>query len=266
MTNSQKLALRLSELRQKLNALSAKDELTEAEQDEMRSLSGAYPQIEERWRAAQIAEGAEEDAARGEDPDQGDGEAAEVRRLRETVRLSDYLSPAAAGIGLSGGAAEFNAALSLPTVGASGGIAVPWDALLTPELSETRQDPDPERRAFTTTTQYAGGVGQRPILQRLFGMDILAALGVRLDSVPRGADGVAATDRRRCPGAKGRGDRGGRRGSGDVLNRGSEAEAPNGRLRIHPRTGGAGSRAGSRATARPGGRGALEDERPNPQR
>ena len=186
MTNSQKLALRLSELRQKLNALSAKDELTEAEQDEIRSLSGAYPQIEERWRAAQIAEGAEEDAARGEDPDQGDGEAAEVRRLRETVRLSDYLSPAAAGIGLSGGAAEFNAALSLPTVGASGGIAVPWDALLTPELSETRRDPAPERRASTTTTQYAGGVGQRPILQRLFGMDILAALGVRLDSVPAG--------------------------------------------------------------------------------
>ena len=187
MTNAQKLALRLSEIRQKLNELSAKDELNEAEQHEMRTLTAEFPATEERWRAATVAEGDDEAAARGDDSDSpGDGEAAEVRKLRETVRLSDYLSPAAAGIGLSGGAAEFNAALSLPTVGASGGIAVPWDALLTPELSETRRDPAPERRAFTTTTQYAGGVGQRPILQRLFGMDILAALGVRIDSVPSG--------------------------------------------------------------------------------
>ena len=185
MTNSQKLALRLSELRQKLNELSGKDEATEAEQNEMRSLSAEYPAIEERWRAATVAEGAEEEAARGADAESpGDGEAAEVRRLREAVRLTDYLTPAAAGVGLAGAAAEFNAALGVPTVGASGGVSVPWDALLTPELSEQRADP--ERRAFTTTTQYAGGIGQRPILQRLFGMDILAALGVRIDSVPSG--------------------------------------------------------------------------------
>ena len=187
MTNAQKLALRLSEIRQKLNELSGKDELTDSEQNEMRSLTAEFPTVEERWRAASVAEGAEEAAARGDDPDaDGDGEAAEVRRLRESVRLTDYLSPAAGGVGLTGAAAEFNAALELPAVGAGGGVAVPWDLLLTPELNETRRDPDPERRAFTTTTQYAGGVGQRPILQRLFGMDIMAALGVRLDSVPSG--------------------------------------------------------------------------------
>ena len=181
MSNAQKLALRLSEIRQKLNELSGKDELTDTEQNDMRSLTAEFPAVEERWRAATVAEGDEEAAARGED---GDGEAVEVRRLRASVRLTDYLTPAAAGAGILGSAAEFNAALSLPAVGASGGVAVPWDVLLTPELLEQRADP--ERRAFTTTTNYAGGVGQRPILQRLFGADILGALGVRIDSVPAG--------------------------------------------------------------------------------
>ena len=141
MSNAQKLALRLSEIRQKLNELSGKDELSEAEQTEMRSLTAEFPAVEERWRGATVAERTEEAAARGADPDSpGAGEAAEVRRLREAVRLSDYLTPAAAGAGLLGAAAEFNAALELPAVGASGGVAVPWDVLLTPE-----------RRAFTST-------------------------------------------------------------------------------------------------------------------
>ena len=189
MTNAQKLALKLSEIRQKLNELSAKDELTDGEQGEMRTLSAEYPKLEERHRAATISEGDEEAAARGDDADSpGDGEAAEVRRLRGSVRLTDYLNPAAGGVGLSGAAAELNAALSVPAVGPSGGIAVPWAMLETPELSEHRRDPDgaPERRAFTTTGNYAGGIAQRPILQRLFGMDIMGALGVRVDSVPAG--------------------------------------------------------------------------------
>ena len=185
MTNAQKLALRLSEIRQKLNELSGKDELTEAEENEMRSLSADYPKLEERHRAALISEAADEAAARGDDEDsRGDGEAAEVRRLRESVRLTDYLNPAAGGVGLSGAAVELAAALEVPTVGAGGGVAVPWSVLETPELRA--DETDPEKRAFTTTASYAGGTSQRPILQRLFGMEIMGALGVRMDSVPAG--------------------------------------------------------------------------------
>ncbi|MDD9986053.1 MAG: phage major capsid protein [Spirochaetaceae bacterium] len=185
MTNAQKLALRLSEIRQKLNELSGKDELTDAEQSEMRTLTAEFPKVEERWRAATVAEVDDEAAALGDDPnDPGDGEAAELRRLRGTVRITDYLGPAAGGAGLSGAAAEFNAALDVPVVGPSGGVAIPWDALLAAEPVEQRDDP--ERRAFTTTAAYAGGVGQRPILQRLFGPDIMDALGVRVDAVPVG--------------------------------------------------------------------------------
>ena len=186
MTTAQKLALRLSEIRQNLNELSGKDgELSDTEQEEMRRLTDDYPKTEERWRAASVAEGAEEVAAAGDDPDNpGDGEGAEVRRLRETVKLTDYLGPAAAGTGIVGAAAEFSAALEVPTVGASGGVAVPWAALLTPELSAQRAEP--ERRAFTTTTQNDGPERQRPILQRLFGGDVMGALGVRMDTVPAG--------------------------------------------------------------------------------
>ena len=111
-----------------------------------------------------------------------------MRSLLTKVSIGDYLAAAAAGIGLGGAAAELNAALEVPTVGAGGGIAVPWRLLL-PDggLPEVRQSgDDPESRAFTTTTNYAGGVAQRPILQRLFGMDIMDALGVRIDTVPAG--------------------------------------------------------------------------------
>ena len=64
MTTAQKLAVRLSEVREKLNQLSGKDELTDEEQSEMRTLSGEYPALEARHRAAMIAESAEEAAGR----------------------------------------------------------------------------------------------------------------------------------------------------------------------------------------------------------
>ena len=78
-----------------------------------------------------------------------------------------------------------NAALECPLVGTGGGVAIPWRILAGPELRSERPE-GMERRAFTDTGDYAGGVAARPILQRLFGMDIMAALGVRMDSVPAG--------------------------------------------------------------------------------
>ena len=68
---------------------------------------------------------------------------------------------------------ELAAALEVPTVGPSGGVAIPWAALL-------------EKRAYTTTTQNDGPEMQRPILQRLFGPSIMGMLGVRMDTIPQG--------------------------------------------------------------------------------
>ena len=86
---------------------------------------------------------------------------------------------------MTGPAAELNAALEVGTQGKSGGVLVPWRML---ECPEHRAAPAPrgESRAFTTTANLDGPMMQRPILQRLFGMDILGALGVRVDTVPAG--------------------------------------------------------------------------------
>ena len=186
MTTAQKLAIRLSEIRQRLNEIAGLegDALTDEIRSESDALTTEYRDKETQHRAAIVAEGEEQRVAEGEHGN-GDGEPAEVRALLSRVGIASYLTPARGGIGLAGAPAELNAAWKLPTVGASGGIAIPWRMLECPEHRAV-----PERRAFTATNQGAGaldgGTMQRPILQRLFGMDIMGALGVRIDSVPAG--------------------------------------------------------------------------------
>ena len=184
MTNAQKLTIRLSEIRQRLNEIAGlpDGDMTDEIRNEADKLGGEYKNAETQHRAALISEGEAQRAAEGEHGD-GDGEPAEVRALIGRVGIHDYLTPAAGGLGLTGPAAELNAAFKVSTVGTSGGILIPWRMLETPEL---RVAPRAEHCAFTTTTNLDGPMMQRPILQRLFGMDILGALGVRVDTVPAG--------------------------------------------------------------------------------
>ena len=183
MTNAQRLAVRLSEIRQRLNEIAglAADEVTDEVRAEADRLSGEYRTAETQHRAALIAEADEARAAEGAFGN-GDGEPAEVRALLDRVTIGDYLSPAAAGVGLAGAAVELAGALECPTAGASGGVAVPWTVL----GRGIERRAAPEARAFTTTGQNDGPESQRPILQRLFGPGIMDALGVRIDSVPVG--------------------------------------------------------------------------------
>ena len=186
MTNAQKLALRLSEVRQALNTLSGKDELTEAEQNEMRTLSAEYPKLEERHRAALISEGDEETAARGDDAD-GDGENRERRELRGRSRLAKYVSAALDGLPVQGAEAELSAAAGCPG-------AVPL------ELFEARADTDPERRAVTpapaTTDESLA-----PIVPAVFDRSAASWLGIEMPTVPDGrrwlSGAVHVVDRRR---------------------------------------------------------------------
>lgn len=186
MTPAQKIALRISEVRQRLNEIAGLDTdgYTEEIATECRALQTEYTGLEERHRAALIAEGEAEQRDRGQ-AGNGDGEAAEVRQLLGRVNLSDYLSVAGAGGEIRSAPAELNAAFEVPAVGKNGGVAVPWAMLETVEhrMALRRQ---PETRAFTTTTQNDGPEMQRPILQRLFGPGIMDTLGVRVDAVPVG--------------------------------------------------------------------------------
>ena len=182
MTQSQKLAIRLSEIRQKLNELSALDELSDEQRTEMNRLTAEYPVLEERSRAALTAEAAEADArqAGGENAAGTEtGEGAELRRLQGTARLGNYLSAAAGGVPVTGAENELLDALEVRGgLVQPGAVQVPWSVLLA--------EPEPEARAATTTTQYGGPVQQRPILQRLFGPGLFDMLGVRVDTVPTG--------------------------------------------------------------------------------
>ena len=179
VTNSQKLAVRLSEIRQRLNEIAGLE--TDAMTDEVRAesdrLAAEFAAKETQHRAAIIAEGEEEARARGEFGN-GDGQPAEVRALLGRVNIGEYLARAAAGVGLVGAPAELAAALNVPAVGASGGVCLPFEVLAGPEVREAR--------VFTDTGSHDGPIAQRPILQRLFGPGILDQLGVRIDSVPVG--------------------------------------------------------------------------------
>ena len=154
-------------------------------QDVMNDLSDLNTQ----FNAAKLVEGNEEADARGAFGN-NDGQSAEVRALMNSVSLTDYLKPAGAGTGISGAAAELNAALGVELTGKNGGVAVPYDMLL-----------NPIHAAFTETSSNDGSNIQRPILQRLFGPGVMDALGVRMDTVPVGRSEWPLNQHRRCTGA-----------------------------------------------------------------
>ena len=168
MLPSHRLQVEQSELREKINGFLGRDDLEDGDRAELGNITKRAQQLEIELRAALVIEGADSETRTNADSSEG----REIRSLLENVSIADYLTPAVAGIGLEGRSRELNEALKVPIVGGSGGIPIPWVAL--------------ETRAFTTTTNLDGGVGQRPILQRLFGVGILDALGVRLDAVPAG--------------------------------------------------------------------------------
>ena len=185
MTPAQKFALRISEIRQRLNSITALegDAYDEPAQNEERALISELNTVETRYQTALRTEGDAQAAAAGAFGN-GDGEQGERGRLLRETRMADYLGAAAAGIGLMGRPAELNSALGVALVGAGGGVAIPWEVLLTTEARQVQGQS--EQRAFTTTAANDGPEMQRPILQRLFGPGVLDSLGVRLDSVPTG--------------------------------------------------------------------------------
>ena len=175
MTTKQKIELRLSKVRARLNEIAGLEgeDFTAEVREESAQLEAEFGDLEVRHRAAIISEGQEEESALGRFPDGSqDSDGAELRSLLGRVSLADYLHPALAGVGIGGAAAELADALGVPTMGKGGGVAVPWRIL--------------EDRAFTTTSANDGPESQRPILQRLFGPGVMDTLGVRMDTVPVG--------------------------------------------------------------------------------
>ncbi len=166
MTNRQRIELRLSEVRQRLNEISGLegDAFTDEIREEADKLQREYGDLEVRHRAAIVADPDPEPNAGGE----GDGEDREILELRSRVSIADYIEAANAGRPVAGAAAEYNAALDM----AEGRFPL-----------QLLDDPGLETRATTDTD---GRVNQGTWIDRLFADTAARRVGVTFASVAPG--------------------------------------------------------------------------------
>ena len=175
MTNSQKLALRLSEVRQKLNELLAIDDPNDEQRAELAQLSGEYPGLETQYRAAVIAESEETERRAADD----DAQSVEYRQLVDRVELGAYLIEAATGRPVDGAEQELRAEVFGDDARQN---LVPWEALLPRDEDEDRAD-SPVNIGSTSGV----GVNQQTILARVFADTAAMFAGVTMPNVGIGA-------------------------------------------------------------------------------
>ncbi len=171
MTKSMKLALRLSECRQRLNELLEVEELTDEQRSELSALTQEVQKTEPEYRAAVVAEDRSEDLETRDD-----GEGAEYRALVERSELGAFITEAVSGRAVVGAEAELRSAVFGDA--ARDGL-VPWEMLLPREQEEERVD---------VATSYSSDVqqNQQTIIERVFAQSSARWLGVDMPSVPIG--------------------------------------------------------------------------------
>ena len=175
MTTTQKIALRLSEVRTRLNEVSGLegDDFTPEIRAESEKLQGEYKDLETRHRAAIVSEG-EPVLTRSKDT----GEAREMRELVSKAAISGIFDAALSGAQATGAEAELQKELKLD------GNAVP--------LALLRRHDDGEgvehRTTGVTPVPAAGSIGasQSEIIPAVFPEGAVAFLGIPQPTVPVG--------------------------------------------------------------------------------
>ena len=173
MTNVQKLQIRQSEIRERLNELSnPESDLTDENKTELNQLMSEMADIEPKLRAAIVAE-----QETIESRNDGTSENSALDDLRQRASVSEYIRQAVNGNPLEGACRELNDELKITAVrGQGGGVLLPVEQLaLRADVANT-----------TTTAADADETQRRPIFSRLFARGVMEAMGVRLDSVPVG--------------------------------------------------------------------------------
>ena len=173
MTNGQKLALRCSEIRQRLNEISGleDDAFTDEVRQESDKLGTEYRDTETKYRAALVSEG---DASLTAGSQFLAGGSAEDRAYRELVGRADVGAIFAAAVehrATAGAEAEIQRHHELHS------HQVPLDLLRGPAVEE--------HRAVTEAPTNVGA-SQEPTLTPVFAMGDAAFLGVDMPSVPAG--------------------------------------------------------------------------------
>ena len=177
MTNSQKIQIRQSEIRQRLNSLSSLegDDYTPEHRAETDKLSTEFQDLETKFRAAIVAE------SKAVPPVDREGrEGAEIRELVGKSSLSAYISEAANQSPLSDSSPEAELRKELLGESAQPG-QLPW-AVLAPEALEERQtDAD-----TTLASSLALPSRQNQIISRVFSQSAIPWLRIQTVSVPTG--------------------------------------------------------------------------------
>ena len=169
MTNAQKIALRLSEVRQRLNEVAGLEgeAFTDEVRQEAQGLQTEYTDLETRHRAAIVAEGQPETRVVAQD-----AEHRERMELRGRAQLGNFLLNALRGRAATGAEAELQAA-----AGIEDGIPLElWD---TSRQMERRAD-DPTDAPGTV------GVNLDSIRPAVFANSIAPRLGIEMPRVDSG--------------------------------------------------------------------------------
>ena len=170
MTNSQRLAIESSKMKQRLAEIGAgTDELSAELRAEADGLVERLADVETRWRAAVAAEGESAERARR------DSEGAELRSLGRRAMVTRYLAAAATERPVDGAEAELRAA-----AGCAPGV-IPFEAIA--------PEPRAEQRAAAAPAEADQAQSMSWTLDRVFAMSDLAALGAMMQSVPAGVAG-----------------------------------------------------------------------------
>lgn len=189
MTNLQRVHLRISEVRSRLNELGGKDNLSNEETAEVSTLSKEYQGLEVRFQALTVGagdEGADKGADKDTDKDtdegadEGDTKARDLAKLQKRIELRSYLQAAMDGTPLAGAEKEFNDELGID----GGTLQVPWAALA--PVEERRRRAVEERADTATSVSGTANLPTEnidPILGRVFERSIAASLGIRMPAV-----------------------------------------------------------------------------------
>ena len=170
MTNSQRLAVRLSEIRQRLNEIAGLDDFTDEVRQESDKLQTEFRDKETQYRAAIVGEGETERRALENAPD---AEMRERLELRGRASLGRYLAAALRGRQPDGAELELREA-----AGIGDGIPLElWDV------------PRAEHRQTDAPTAAPGTVGVNldRIRPAVFAQSVLPMLGVEMPRVESGS-------------------------------------------------------------------------------
>ena len=173
MLESQRIASRQSEIRERLNALQGQESLTESEQTEIDELAKEYRESEPRYRAALVTEDTQVSETK-----EVDAEERERLELREKCLLTNYLQARLSGQLPSGAEAEFSAACE-------SGQDIPLDL-----FEGKAEERETEERAVTSAPGTVG-VNMAPIQPAIFAPSIAAFAGIDMPMVGTGTFGQA---------------------------------------------------------------------------